>query len=77
VSRSKKKPVWTDQNRGKPGYGLAKRKANRKVRAKGKLALKAPSREIASGKAYRKVSESYDIRDWSFYSPTDRKVRRK
>lgn len=68
MSRSKRKPFYTDQNRGKPKYGEDKRIANKAVRNED---------EVVNGKAYRKVSNSWDIRDWSFYEPKDPKARRK
>lgn len=77
MSRSKKKPYITDQNRSKPGYGTAKRKANKAVRLRGKLALKSSKQIIANGKAYRKVSCSWGIRDWAFYEPKNVRAKRK
>lgn len=69
MSRSRKAPYFTDQQRSKNGRSVwSKRRANRAVRA----SKAAP----ANGKAYRKFSSSWDIRDWSFYS-TDPKARRK
>ena len=78
MSRSRKKPYITDQNSGHPGHGGSKRKANRKVRHENKKAtLEVGSAELSSGKQYRKVSESWDIRDWSFHLPKDKKAFRK
>lgn len=68
MSRSTKKPYITDQNRGKPNHGFAKRKAAQAVRN---------SDEVPSGKAYRKFSDSWGIRDWSFHDPKNPKARRK
>jgi hypothetical protein len=77
MSRSKKQPFITDQNAGKPQHGLSKRKANRKVRHKNKISAADESEQIHSGKEYRKVSETYDIRDWSSFNPKDKKAYRK
>ena len=53
MSRSRKKhPIRTQQHNFKK---QAKRLANKRARRK---------LEIANGKAYRKVSESWDITDW-------------
>ena len=56
MSRSyKKTPVVTDRQR--PGTAkYFKRRANKKVRRYG--------RDIANGKSYRKVMESWEIRDY-------------
>ena len=67
MSRSYKKPYITEQNKGHPKRGTDKRIAARAVRS---------SDEVPNGKAYRKFSNSWDIRDWSFYSE-DHKARRK
>jgi hypothetical protein len=78
MSRSRKKPYITDQNSGKPQYGLAKRFANRKVRRENKKAVEGDeAAELHSGNEYKKVSESWDIRDWSFHLPKDKKAFRK
>ncbi|HEY5236490.1 MAG TPA: hypothetical protein VIJ14_09955 [Rhabdochlamydiaceae bacterium] len=78
MSRSKKKPYYTDQNSGKPGRSKeAKRIASKAVRNAGKKAIKEPAYDTADGKAYRKESSSWDIRDWSFHSPKDKKAYRK
>lgn len=95
MSRSRKKPYITDQNRGKPQRGKAKRAANHTVRQtaaelkellkqlpKGKLevdhdAIAEEAYKIANGKAYRKESCSWSIRDWSSHCPKDKKAYRK
>jgi hypothetical protein len=67
MSRSYKKPVITDQQRNNKSSKWAKRQANKAVRKES---------QVADGKSYRKVSDSWKIRDWSFYS-TDPKAKRK
>jgi hypothetical protein len=72
VSRSTKKPFWADQ------VTEAKRQANRTFRRADKRACQEdPRAEVKSGKAYRKVTNSYDIRDYSFPDPKNPKARRK
>jgi len=57
MSRSNRAPIVTE-GYGRPDKKRRKRKANRKVRA-------APGeKEIASGGAFKKVSNSWDICDW-------------
>jgi hypothetical protein len=74
VSRSYKKPWITDQQPSRPGATTpsrskaAKRSANRVVRQ---------AEDVADGKAYRKESCSWSIRDWSFYCPEEPKAKRK
>lgn len=63
MSRSYKKPYITD---GPNGW--AKKLASRVVRRF--------KDEIANGKAYRKLYNPYNIRDWSFWSE-DKKDTRK
>lgn len=59
MSRSyRKNPYTTDQQGGNVRW--RKRKAARKVRK---------AKEVGDGKEYRKHSNSWDIRDWSFYDP--------
>lgn len=70
MSRSYKKPYITDQNHGHPKHGRDKRIAARAVR---QAALEA----VANGAGFRRVSNSWDIRDWSFRVPADWKGRRK
>lgn len=60
MSRSyRKNAVVTDQQSGSARVRQAKRLANRAVRV---------SDDVPSGKAYRKYSCSYDIRDWSSFN---------
>lgn len=68
MSRSLKSPYYTDQQNG--STKLPKRRATKAVR---KLNLDETPK---SGKAYRKESCSWSIRDYSFYSK-DPKARRK
>lgn len=69
MSRSYKKPYFTDQQGGSTKE--VKRKANRAIRH-------MPIEEApAKGKAYRKEFCSWYIRDWSFYAPEQRKASRK
>jgi hypothetical protein len=67
MSRSYKKPYLTDQQ-GR-STKKDKRLAARRVRAR-------DGEGVANGSAYRKVSNSWDIRDWSFPSK-DPKAKRK
>ncbi len=67
MSRSKRKPMLTD------GYGtkhkhVTKRRANRAVRK---------AKEVSDGKAYRKEYNSWDIVDWKFWDPKNKKASRK
>lgn len=66
MSRSYRKPYFTDQMNGRTKE--VKRRATRKVRK---------VKDVSSGKAYTKYSESWEIRDYSFYSPDKPKARRK
>jgi hypothetical protein len=68
MSRSRRKPYCTDQQRNNKASRTSKRAAARAVRH----AKDAP----ADGKAYRKEFCSWNIRDWSFPS-NDPKARRK
>jgi hypothetical protein len=68
MSRSRKAPIHTDQNSGKPQHGFAKRRAARRVRA---------DEDIADGSAYRKVFNPWDICDWKIYDGNNPKARRK
>ena len=77
MSRSRRKPYITDQNRGKPQHGVAKRLANRAVRHANKRGIESPEQAPVSGKAYRKESNSWDIRDWAFHDPKNPKATRK
>lgn len=71
MARSRKQPYFTDRN------PKAKALANKRVRLANKKAVKKPDDKIASGKAYKKESESWDIKDFSFRSPKDKKAYRK
>lgn len=67
MSRSYRKPYATE------GYGsktrkITKRKANRAVRR---------SKNIKDGMSYKKEYNSWDIVDYKFYIPNDRKFRNK
>lgn len=85
MSRSYKKPFITDQQASrKPDKSRAsasvnaKRSANQAVRRANKKACKEdPKAELADGKAYRKESCSWNIRDYSFHCPKDPKAKRK
>lgn len=68
MSRSKKKPYITQRNHGHPADPKDKRQASRAVRS---------AKEIASGSAYKKVSNSWDICDWKFFDPKNKKASRK
>lgn len=69
MSRSKRKPYFTDQQNCSTKF--TKRRASRRVRD---LYL---DQVPQSGSNYKKESNSYDIRDWSFHSPTNKKAYRK
>lgn len=69
MSRSYRKPFITDQQKGKTRW--PKRRANRSIRD---LTFDDTPQ---NGKAYRKESNSYDIRDFSFFAPESRKARNK
>jgi hypothetical protein len=79
MSRSRKKPYLTDQQtNGSDRVRLAKRRANRRVRAADKRAVRGDvTAEVADGKAFRKESCSWDIRDFSIHAPELAKARRK
>ncbi|HEY5236385.1 MAG TPA: hypothetical protein VIJ14_09425 [Rhabdochlamydiaceae bacterium] len=78
MSRSTKKPYYTDQQSSGKGSKEAKRQANRVLRNANKKACEEESEaETADGKAYRKESCSWNIRDWSSHSPKDKKAYRK
>lgn len=68
MSRSTKKPFYTDQNRGKPQRKRAKKWAHKAERT---------AKEVANGSGYKKEYNSWDIRDWSFRCPDDKKAYRK
>jgi hypothetical protein len=67
VSRSRRKPYAT-QGYGSPVKKLSKRLAARAVRNE---------EEVANGASYRKVSNSWDICDYKFWSPKTPKMWRK
>lgn len=67
MSRSRKKPFWTQGYKGR-WRKTAKRLANKRVKA---------SDHVSDGNAYKKHYESWTICDWSFYTPNDTKSRRK
>lgn len=68
MSRSTKKPFYTDQQTNRPAASKPKDWANRKVRK---------TKDVPSGASYKKVFSSWDIRDWSFHRPKDKKAYRK
>lgn len=70
MSRSTKKPIWTDGN-GSPSKRLAKRGAARAVRAK------SLDDTPTKGRAYRKEYNPYDICDFKFIDKANAKARRK
>jgi len=77
MSRSTKKPYITEQQSSKRA-SLSKRMANRVVRHKNKKACQENEKEnLSNGKAYRKATNSWDIRDWSFHEPNNKKAYRK
>ncbi len=56
MSRSyKKSPIYKDYNRKNPGRKTGKQLANRNIRN---------SKDIPCGGAYKKMYNSYDIREW-------------
>lgn len=58
MSRSYRKPYRTDQQGGRGRAKWAKRYANKVVRR---------TEDVPNGKKYRRVTCSWNIRDWSFY----------
>lgn len=66
MSRSKRKP-WVTDNKGSYRK-IAKKLANKRVRA---------IKNIASGNAYKKEFQSWDICDYKWYEPKNEKIRRK
>jgi len=68
MSRSTKKPYFTDQQKG--SAQKSKRSANKSIRLLNK------EESPAKGKQYRKYFQSWDIRDWTFFSK-DKKATRK
>ena len=69
MSRSYRKPYWTDQSRG--CSKLPKRQANRVIRDMGDE--DAP----ANGGAYKKESYSWNISDWRYFDQNNKKASRK
>lgn len=67
MSRSIKKHPYITENSRSSISKEKKRKANKRVR----------KADIASGASFKKVSNSYDINDYSFYLPKDPKAKRK
>ncbi len=77
MSRSYKKPYYTDQQRSTVSV-KSKRMANRAVRAANKKACSGQiASELPNGMAYHKASDSWSIRDYSFHCPEDKKAHRK
>lgn len=69
MSRSLKKPYLNDQQNGR-----SKKPKKASVRAIRQLPLdKTPK----NGKSYKKQYNSWDIRDFNFYSPEIKKAHRK
>lgn len=75
MSRSTKKPYFTQTKPRSPK--TPKQIANQKVNARVTRAIEDESLDIADGNAYRKVENPYNIRDWSFHAPKDKKAYRK
>lgn len=65
MSRSYRKPYITQESSAKKFF---KKAYNQSVRRQ---------EEIPDGNAYRKMYSSYNITDYRFYEPNDRKARRK
>jgi hypothetical protein len=70
MSRSRRKPYFTDQQNYR-GVCRSKRDAVKTIR---RLDLDDTP---ANGKGYRKEFESWNIRDWSFHAPKDKRAYRK
>lgn len=72
MSRSRRLPYASDtMNGAKP----AKQRANRTLRARQRNGDKRD--EVASGSSYRKHTDTWSIRDYSFYHPKNPKLHRK
>jgi hypothetical protein len=69
MSRSYRAPYWVDSY-GSRYKKIIKRIASKKVR-------RFWNWGIASGKAYRKVFDPYNIVDWRHHDPGNPKTRRK
>lgn len=68
MSRSYRKPWVVDGYKTSSHRQVAKRTANHKVRH---------TKNIASGKAYKKVFDSWNIVDYRWYEPNNPKIGRK
>jgi hypothetical protein len=66
MSRSRRAPIWTC------GYG-SKEKRKDKARANNRV----KQADVASGGAYKKVSNSWDICDYKIWDEKSSKARRK
>lgn len=64
MSRSIKAPFYSDANRGRK---KEKRFANKRVRRR---------EAVSNGKSYRKVYESWRIKDWSYQSNEPKAARK-
>jgi len=69
MSRSIRQPYYTQQQKG--GTWWSKRLAAKAVRSM------PESDSPDNGKAYRKYFNPWDIRDWSFHAPKEKKAYRK
>ena len=67
MSKSYREPYWTE------GYGKPSRKKNKRLASKRVRRAK----DLDNGMSYKKVYNSWDICDFSFYSPNDEKSYRK
>ncbi len=66
MSRSRRAPVYTE------GYGSPDKKRRKRTAAKAVRRAK----EVASGKAYRKVSDSWNITDYKMRAKDDKAKRK-
>ncbi len=66
VSRSRRAPVYTE------GYGSPDKKRRKRVAAR----AVRKAEDVASGKSYRKVSNSWNITDYKFKSKDDKAKRK-
>lgn len=67
MSRSRKKPFWTQGYKG-VWRKSAKKRANNKTKQ---------VENIKNGNSYKKEFNSWDICDWSFHDPKNPKAYRK
>jgi len=67
MSRSYRKNPYVTELQSASDNKQRKRRANRKVR----------KADVADGGAFKKASSSWDISDYSFYSPEHQKASRK